>query len=32
LIDLGGSFLALSLFCILMILMATSRFKRDLEP
>jgi ABC-2 type transport system permease protein len=32
LLDLAGSFLALSLFCALMILMATRRFKRDLEP
>jgi ABC-2 type transport system permease protein len=30
--ELSGSFLALSIFCVLMILMATRRFKRDLEP
>jgi len=32
LFELGGPFLALSLFCILLILAATKRFKRDLEP
>jgi len=31
-IELSGSFLALSIFCVIMILMATRRFKRDLEP
>ncbi|HUI67620.1 MAG TPA: ABC transporter permease [Nitrospirota bacterium] len=30
--ELSGSFLALSIFCVLMIFMATRRFKRDLEP
>ncbi len=30
--ELIGPFLALSLFCVLMIVMATRRFKRDLEP
>jgi ABC-2 type transport system permease protein len=32
LLELGGPFLALSLFCVLMIFLATRRFKRDLEP
>ena len=32
LLELGGPFLALLLFCILMIFLATRRFKRDLEP
>jgi drug efflux transport system permease protein len=31
LLELGGPFLALSLFCVLMIFLATRRFKRDLE-
>lgn len=32
LIALGGSFLALSIFCVLLIMLATRSFKRDLEP
>ncbi len=32
LIELGGPFLALMFFCVLMIFLATRRFKRDLEP
>jgi ABC-2 type transport system permease protein len=32
LLDLGGAFLALSILCVVMILLATRRFKRDLEP
>jgi ABC-2 type transport system permease protein len=31
-LDLGGAFLALSIFCTLMIVISTRRFKRDLEP
>jgi len=31
-IELGGAFLALSLCCVLMIFLASRRFKRDLEP
>lgn len=32
LVELGDSFAALTILCCLMILMATRRFKRDLEP
>jgi len=32
LLDLGGAFLALLIFCGMMIFVATRRFKRDLEP
>lgn len=31
-IELSGAFLALSIICFLMIVLATRRFKRDLEP
>ncbi len=31
-LELGGSFLALSVICFVMIVMATRRFKRDIEP
>jgi len=31
-LDMGGAFLALTFFCVAMILAATRRFKRDLEP
>jgi ABC-2 type transport system permease protein len=31
-VELGGSFLALSIICFVMIFAATRRFKRDLEP